>query len=530
MAWTECGSGRRAAPMVLALLILRTASVAEGEAMVGRNVPAVACDHRYGATATWSQSTDTAQTNSFWWAEACAFRSNLAVTVFDIPFRKGSRYVPVVEREAAARTGRLSFEAYFASDSWFDPARKAVTSIPDYYAEAWTKAGVDAGFQVKVGAAKRSRFPNHGQQLFDCSAGRFGYDVASGVAGEIDVLTGLVEVQTEWVREHFGQPASAGGYCNGQTGAAYGLPTFLLGMRNSSATGDCSYGESKAKPGALGKGRTPQLTHREAASMPLTTRAGDMEKPREDVLQHCAALLQEAIAARGWYRDFNHWHTSPRFELDLGEYYADQRAAMGVQDVACLGFGEALQHKFLRDMASVAARETVNGVELKVTYADPYGTLPLNVFHIPLSVRVDLRQTALANREVSADGCAVRKGGANVVVVEVPFRGREETVTVHLNAVQGTDHYLDFSLPKIVDIQRNGVALEVQVDRPVRVVLFSTPKGVGLRQVGPPARSNGLEARHKLPLDVGVDRDLYLGAITATGQSILDGPLALQLP
>lgn len=84
--------------------------------MLGRTVPAAACDHRYGATATWSQSTDTAQTNSFWWAEACAFRSNLAATVFDIPFHKGPRYVPMAKREAAARTGRLSFQVYFASD------------------------------------------------------------------------------------------------------------------------------------------------------------------------------------------------------------------------------------------------------------------------------------------------------------------------------------------------------------------------------------------------------------------------------
>jgi len=529
-ALTGCKGRWRIPAMVLALLALWVAPEAEGEAMVARKVPAVACDHRYGATATWSQSTDTAQANSFWWAEACAFRGNLAVTVFDIPFHRGSRYVPMAEREAAARTGRLSFQVYFASDSWFNPVRKAVTTIPDYYAKAWTQAGVDAGFQVEVGVAKRSRFPNHGQQLFECSAGRFGYDVRKAVAGEVDVLTKLVDIQTAWIRKHFRCPASAGGYRNGQTGAAYGLPTFLLGVRNSGATGDCSYGQSKATSDTLGKGRTPQLTHREAASLLLTTRAGDMERPREEVLQHCAALLRQAIAMRGWYRDFNHWHTSPRFELDLGEYYADQRATMSSHDVVCLGFGEALQHKFLRDMATVAAHETADGVELKVTYADPYGTLPLQVFHIPLSVRVDLRQTAQANREVSAGGLPIRKRAAGVVVVDVPFHGREETVTVRLRAVQGTDHYLDFSLPSIVSVRRNGAALEVQIDRPARLVLFTTPKGAGLRQVGPPARSHRLKIRHRLPLNVGADHDVYLGVITTTGQSILDGPLALRAP
>ena len=178
-------------------------------------------------------------------------------------------------------------------------------------------------------------------------------------------------------------------------------------------------------------------------------------------------------------------------------------------------------------MASETALETAGVIDLKVTYADPYGTLPLRVFHIPLSVKVDLRQTALAKKEVSAEDCPIRKLGTDgVVVVDVPFHGREETVTVRLSAANRTDHYLDFSLPRIVKVRRAGALLEVQTDRPARVVLFTTPKGAGLRQVGPPVRSNSLEVEHRLPLDAGADLDVYLGAITATGQSILDGPLA----
>ena len=511
--------------MTAALLVVQTVSAAEGETMTGKRIPATACDHRYGATATWSQSTDTSQKNSFWWAEACAFRSNVAPTVFDIPFHGGTRYVPMAEREGAARTGRLSFQIYFASDSWFDPVKKAVTRIPDYYATAWTQAGVDAGFQVEVGAEKRSRFPNHGQQLFECSAGRFGYDVAKRVAGKTDVLTRMVEIQAEWIQKHFGHPASAGGYRNGQTGAAYGLPTFLLGVRNSGANGDCSYGQSKEGRGILGKGRNPRLTHREAASLLLTTRAGDMDLPQNEVLQRCATLLQQTIATHGWYRDFNHWHTSPRFEMDLGEFYTAQRAAMGSHDVVSLGFGEALQHKFLRDMATVVARETQDGVELKVTYTDPHGTLPLHVFHIPLSAKVDLRQTLLAGKEISAGDCPIRKQAADLVVVDVPFHGREETVTVRLQAVQGTSHYLDFSRPNIVSIRPDGAALVVQTDQPTQAALFTTPKGAGLRKVGPPVRSHQLGVRHRLPWTVDVERDAYLGVITATGQSILVGPL-----
>jgi hypothetical protein len=497
---------------------------------VRKTVPAAACDHRYGATATWSQGTDTAQKNSFWWAEACAFRSNLAVTVFDIPFRQGSRYVPIPEREAAARTGRLSFQVYVASDSWFDPVKKRVSRIPDYYATAWTQAGVNAGFQVEVGAAKRARFPNHGKQLYECSAGRFGYDTDKENAAKTDVLRGLLEVQTEWVREHFGHPASAGGYRNGQTGAAHGIRPFLLGVRNSSVTGGCSYGNSSMGSGTLGTEQRETLTHCQAVSLPLTTRAGDLERPQGDVLEHCAELLQGAITTHGWYRDFNHWHTSPRFELDLGEYYTAQRAAMGTHHVVTLDFGEALQHKFLRDMASVAARETALGVELTVTYADPYGTLPLSVFHIPLSVTVDLRQTRLATKEIAVDGCPVRKTGPGQAVVDVPFRGREEVITVLLKAVSGADHYLDLSLPSVLSVQRFGPELEVRTDKPVQLVLFAAPKGTGLRKVRVPVRSHRFSATHRLPVDADSDHDFYVGAITATGQSILHGPLASPIP
>ena len=98
---------------------------------------------------------------------------------------------------------------------------------------------------------------------------------------------------------------------------------------------------------------------------------------------------------------------------------------------------------------------------------------------------------------------------------------------MRLSAAKGTDHYLDFSLPNIMEVRRNDAFLFVRIDKPARVALFTTPKGAGLRQVGPPARSNSLGVEHRLPLDARTDLDVYLGAITVTDQSILHGPLVL---
>lgn len=82
---------------------------------------AAACDHRYGAVATWSQTTDTAMTNSMFYAEACGFKFNMALTVFDTPFITGAACVPVAQRQEAARTGRISFQSYFQTDRWRAP-------------------------------------------------------------------------------------------------------------------------------------------------------------------------------------------------------------------------------------------------------------------------------------------------------------------------------------------------------------------------------------------------------------------------
>ncbi|MCX6994052.1 MAG: hypothetical protein NT011_13040 [Kiritimatiellaeota bacterium] len=530
-----CRIGAYAVATGMHAMILLSVQAGETGPAGTNQIKAVACDHRYGAVATWSHGTDSSQRNSFWWAEACAFEANLALTVFDTPFNEGAAIVPTAERAAAAKTGRLAFQIYFFSDSWADPVTKNMVLIPDYYATNWTQAGVAAGFDVKSGDPKPARFPNHGQQLYDISQGKFGYNIAKGAAGKTDVLGPLILYQREWVRTNFGHAATAGSYRNGQTGASYAMTNYLLGARNSGANGDTSYGKSSEGTGYLGGAGGPSnMTPRDAASLISTTRADDMDwicpgsncTSRAKVLAHCGNLLQEAVRSRGWYRDFIHWHGCPRFEMTLEDFYRSQRAEMKGHDVVTLDFGTALQHKFLRDMATVQAQETETGVALSVTYRDPYGTLPLAIFHIPLSVRIETQGTRLAGKDiVAAEGCDIRRLEKDVYVVDVPFNGREETVTVHLAKAQGPANYLDFSLPVITSTAMAGEIIQVRTDRPTRVAVFSTAPGKGLRPVGAPVRSNDLKTSHALSIGPVSESEFYIGVISRTGQSILSGPV-----
>lgn len=492
------------------LVMILTAAGAKSGMVVTLNGPvtAVVADHRYGAEATWSHDTDIAY-KKLYYAEACGFKFNLALTVFDSPF---NIYAPVSlqDRTGAFGTGRLECQIYFQTDRWRDPrlsdAAQTYPIIPDYYATTWSQAGVDAGFDVTLGASKPSRQPNHGQQLYDVSQGAYGEDVANGTPGSTNVFSGLMNHHINWVKDNFGNRPSAASYRNGQTGAAYAIPTLLLGARNSGASSTVDY--QSASPTLL-------------ASIPSTTRMGDMDKTREEVLAFTGDLLRLAISTRGWYTDFVHWHSSPRFETTLHDFYESQRAVMQGHDVVTLNYGEALEHRVLRDMATVGSEVVGEELILTVTYHDPYGTLPLEAINIPLSVRVNTKGTVLEGKEIkSSDAAGIRKLSSNIFIVEVPFNGAEETLAVHLEEESGAPDYLDFTQPSLLAVSLAGGVLSVEADSAVRLAVFTTPTSADLLEIELLDRSNTLSTQHTLTVGSGADgKDVYIGAITSQKQS-----------
>jgi len=507
------------------------------------SISAVACDHRFGAQATWSHETDTAVVNSFYYAEACAYKFNLALTVFDNPFFQKSSHIPLTQRQEANETGRISFQVYFSSDRWRAPKvpenepdpEKIFPIIPDYYSDKWSETGVVAGFKVQVGQQKPKRFPNHGQQLFDISDGKYGFDVDHDQPGETDVLTALINYQRSWNLELYGEMPSAAAYRNGQTGAAFTMPKFFLGLRNSDTTGNICYGKSTEHEGFLGNNCNDVIIPPRMCLKPGTTRAGDMDASRDEVLRHCGDLLRQAIAANGWYNDFIHWHTNPRYHTTLHDFYQSQRAIMAGHDIVTLDYGDAVEHKALRDMATIESECRDNSVQLQVTYRDPYGILPLEAINIPLSVKVDLSKSPFRGRDItSPESPGIRKLGDDVYIIEIPFHQREETVIVNILPANTPDKYLDFSLPVVEQATLADGILTVQTRPATRLAIFmdfdeQVPKKVKLLE-----RSNQLQTLHKIDLTPYTEKihkaPIHIGAITQQCQSILFGPLTITLP
>ncbi|MBN2210241.1 MAG: hypothetical protein JW709_02490 [Sedimentisphaerales bacterium] len=506
------------------------------------SVLAVPCDHRFGAQASWSQETDTAAVNSFYYAEACAFKFNLALTVFDNPFFQKSGHIPLPQRREANETGRIGFQVYFSSDRWQNPKvpenepnpAKKFPVIPDYYSDKWTKAGVAAGFKVQVGRQKPKRFPNHGQQLYDISDGKYGFDVDHNQPGETDVLTGLINYQRSWNLELYGEMPSAGAYRNGQTASSYAMPKFFLGLRNSDATGDVCYGKSTEREGFLGNNCNDVIIPPRMCLKPGATRAGDMDASRDEVLRHCGDLLRQAIAANGWYNDFIHWHTNPRYHTTLHDFYQSQREIMAGHDVVTLDYGSAVEYKTLRDMATIKSECLNNGIQIQVTYRDPYGMLPLETIDIPLSIKVDLSQSPLRGKDISSpESLGIRKLGNDLFVVEVPFHQCEETFNVNLYATN-SPNYLDFSLPTVKQATLVKGILTVQTQPAARLAIFinfdeKDPKKVKLLK-----RSNQLNALHKIDLSPYNEQikkhPVHIGVITQERRSILFGPITITPP
>ena len=453
--------------------------------------------HRLGAVATWSHSTDlySGVSNS---AEISAFKHNLMLTVFD-----NHTYGITSEKMNADATGKMKFGTYFPTDRWDDPNKPNVFPvIPDYMGTVWTQDAVDAGFNVTVGESKVARYPNHGQQLFDISNGLYGYDVINGVAGTHDVLSGLIEHERNWFEEYFGYYPSAASYRNGRVDSGYGMGKFLSVRNSAYDVNNVSY----------------SFTRDEARSLPTTARQGDMPESRQEILTTLESSVQKAIVENGWFRDFTHWHTIDQ-PNELDEFFESQRSAIGDNDVISLDYGTALQHRFLSDMATPSIFESGGNLILSVSYADPYGNLPLDVFNVPLSVEVDTAGSVLEGKDIQSN-VPIRKKGTNQYIVEVPFNNTEETIQVTLS--EATEpNYITLNPPVITTNVLSDGVLKVETDKLTKVVLFEVDTGKEIFD-NPTiiSRGNSLASTHKINY-IPTGKDLYVGIIDEYGQSSL---------
>ncbi len=435
------------------------------------------CKHFNGASATFSHSTDVPFNNSLYYGEACAFKFNIHATVYDSPVHVGPASPVLTERKKVSKTGRLEFGIYLQSQ------------------------------------------PGTVRNLLKLDK------KATNITDEMK--SAIFRRQVSWHKETYGFVPATCAYQAGTGMYDYMVFNYMLAGRSASPRGVYDYGYENLQA--------------YAKHFKISSRAGD-PGPTSG-LKYTSMLLQTAIDQSGWYRDFIHWHTSPvNSELptvhDFFQSVRDTIDKKGKQ-VACIGDGEAIQHKFLRDIAKVALSD--DGKKLTVTYQvsdwmlkewNP-GFRPADSFRIPLFVKVNTRGTGLSGSDLKANGATVlRKVEKDVFILAVPFEGKSETVVVTLSASE-TSNYPNFDLPNITNISNSDGKWEVSTDQKTNLVVFSVPNNAGKTlatikvknatiHVGSPLRFNTMTNIHRFSLTDETTHDYYVGIITHQRQSILE--------
>ncbi len=513
------------------------------------------CDHRYGAIASWSQCTDVLVPDSRYKGELYGFKYNLALTVFDSPFSVSTR----TDKYQCAQTGRMNWGVYFQTDRWAKPDDYAYPSgyryydtssyplIPDYYLTEWTEVGKHYYPKVVVGEKKDFRYPNHGQQLYDISDGKYGYDYVSGKEGEVDILSGIVNLHREWVKNIAGHYPSCVSYRQGELGAKYGMKKWFLAGRNSNfgikGRSITAYGYSVLSQKYLGYPDNYNMTHNTTICQASSTRWWDSWNDRigtppyasrAEVTSYARTIIQNTIDNGGWYNDFTHWHYTT--EDDLGVFFKSQRETIESQNVYSGSYGEIMQHYFLR--SSVKRIDTSwigSACTIEVTPNDSLDELPLFAFSIPLSVQVDLSGTSLSGKDISSpESPGIRKLGYDLYAVDIPFDQISGFQAVTLELTE-QPQYFDLTRPKIKRISSKDKVMVVQTDKPTRLALFWCEANAPEYTAQILYRSNTLDVEHSIDfsnqsvLTYGGPRtwndieqgDIYVGAITKTKQSVL---------
>lgn len=471
---------------------------------------AKATKHKYGASASWSQCTDTYKptlTGHGIDAEISAFKYNFELTALIAPLTD-DLYADEIKK--ANQTGRIRFGSYFLGWAWKNPNTGNLETIPNWSGTTWLQGSANLGIipQELVGTSKQAQFPFLGTELFQISNGKFGYNDATGEMGEIDVVTGSINDQREWFKTLIGRYPSTSSYSYGKRVLENLIKSKYLGTRGSShSLSNYTYDFSRET----------------ALYQQLTTYHNTMVTSigRERADADSKTALVNTIANGGWYRDFSHWHWAVDTEWE--DYFRNQREAIGTNDVVTLDFGTAYEHHFLRKMVRRCGLFTDGSDLVLVTDTKDNDNLPLDVIETPLSIEIDLTETIFDGKDIEGIGDkGIRKLGDNKFIIEVPYTKRDGFQAVRLLQTN-SPAYMDFTLPSIQSVNKNGSTLNVTTDKPTNIVIFSVPTNGRLYEASVLRRSNTMSQSHEIYVE-GIDitnQDIYIGAITKERQSIL---------
>lgn len=496
--------------------------------------------HRYGADMTFSQQSDELYPDSANVLEYYGFKTNTRLGLFASDVN--SSFVNDIHN-----TGLIRFDIYFKSQRWIRPGSISWVDIADYSINKWSSTG-ELYFDVVSGSSKPTRYPNHGQQMYDESNGRLGYDFSSGMWGTSGSAHFSASVYRNriLVENSIGRRTSGASYALGQDAAKSMLIPEFLGVRNSdpysipviSGSQHTFYGKDK-NGNNLGWPVT-EFTREYFSSYPSTLRYWDwfneLGYTLEQTNTYVQTLLQDTLNNKGWFRDFGHWHDGKNAgNIDVFEdLFQLVNTTLSGSFVWKCSNGEALEYMYIRDCASSPTASIVDGiVTITVKYDDRFSSssistfskeVPKTLLNTPLSLLVNLSGSSLSGKNIQSSYSKVINKGNDLWVVEVPFNtGSGQFIPITLTESINTNGIFNINKP-IISYSLTGSLLNVSTNMNTKAVLFSVSSSGAESAITSSLRSNNFNITHSFTLTSG--RDYYIGALSEFGQASLSDKIA----
>lgn len=238
-------------------------------------------------------------------------------------------------------------------------------------------------------------------------------------------------------------------------------------------------------------------------------------------LNNSETNLQKAIDNKGWFNDFSHWHWAEFYgdKNQWSQFMERQKSLLNNVNYVSLGASEAVEYMWLRkqfkrgglyesDNDLVLLCETINSEQL-----------PYQAIDTTLSVKVDTTGTILENKDITSN-TQILKTDTNQYIVQVPYQKMSGFSAIRLKTTDAPN-YVTRDLPKLNGVSLNGTLLNVETDIPTKLAIFSTDKDAELYTASVLDRRNVFSRRHSIDIGEVTNKDVYVGVISETKQSIL---------
>ena len=378
-------------------------------------------------------------------------------------------------------TGIMRFGSYIPSDRYRDNS-SSFGYLPDYSSTTLSSQGANF-YGRTAGESKPASYPNQGQELFDYTSGKRGYDVINSVGGEDGNRGWLNEIQfqQEWFKSLFGRYPSVGADRQGQIGSPEIHMPYYLYVRDTAPNGMTSYGRTN-------DGRYLGFPEQEENRILLMQRflTSRWEYGMRGIIPLATADanvlngINDAFTYKGMFTDFLHWYWSISHGGDvywLHYLYELIYNSVDGRNAWYCGEDQAIEYMWFRKMTKRVRgyindgklhliadfddeffNEKLSGIDKKLVY---------DRIKQPLSVKIDLTGTELAGKNLK--GADMISLGNNQYIVDIPFTIEDNYLQSVVLEEAETPNYKDFNEPLMLS-NINGV---ITTNLPTKAVLFS---------------------------------------------------------